>query len=147
VLTAREMFEAVMAEAGRCDAFISVAAVADWRADHVSPVKMKKDDGAPALRLTRNPDILSQVGHLPSPPFCVGFAAETDRIIEHARAKLATKRASMIVANRAQDVLGSDLAQLIVVDAQGELTWPRATKLEQARRLIAEIAARLPKAQ
>jgi phosphopantothenoylcysteine decarboxylase/phosphopantothenate--cysteine ligase len=145
VLTAQEMFEAVMAQAGRCDVFISVAAVADWRADHVSPVKVKKDDGAPTLRLTRNPDILSQVGHLPSAPFCVGFAAETDRIIEHARAKLASKRASMIVANRAQDVLGSDQAELIVVDAQGELTWPRAAKLEQARRLVAEIAARLPK--
>jgi phosphopantothenoylcysteine decarboxylase / phosphopantothenate---cysteine ligase len=145
VVTALQMFEAVMAQAGRCDVFVSVAAVADWRTDQASAVKLKKGDGAPpALRLVPNPDILAQVAGLPSAPFCVGFAAETDQVQANARAKLASKKVALIVANRAQDVLGADEAELMLVDSQRSVSWPRAAKLELARRLVAEIAARLP---
>jgi phosphopantothenoylcysteine decarboxylase / phosphopantothenate---cysteine ligase len=145
VVTARQMFDAVLSRAGTCDAFVSVAAVADWRADHASPVKLKKGDGAPPeLRLVRNPDILAQVARLPGAPLCVGFAAETDEVQANARTKLATKKVALIVANRAQDVLGADEAELLLVDESGAVAWPRAGKLEQARRLVVEIAARLP---
>jgi phosphopantothenoylcysteine decarboxylase/phosphopantothenate--cysteine ligase len=144
VVTAQQMFDAVMLRAGACDAFVSVAAVADWRTDQASPVKLKKGDGAPpALRLVRNPDILAQVAQLPTAPLCVGFAAETDEVQANARAKLAVKKVALIVANRAQDVFGADEAELILIDASGSTTWPRAGKLAQARRLVAEIGARL----
>jgi len=145
VLTAAQMLDAVMAHAGACEVFIAVAAVADWRVDQASPVKLKKGDGAPpALRLVRNPDILAQVASLPSPPYCVGFAAETGEVQANARAKLAAKNVPLIVANLAQDALGSDQAELMLVDERAAVTWPRASKIEQARRLVAEIASRLP---
>ena len=144
VLTAAQMSEAVMARAGQCEVFIAVAAVADWRVDQTSAVKLKKGDGPPTLRLVRNPDILAQVAGLPSPPYCVGFAAETEQVQANARAKLAAKKVPLIVANLAQDALGADHAELMLVDERSAATWPRASKLEQARRLVAEIGARLP---
>jgi len=145
VTTALQMFEAVMAEAGRCDVFVAVAAVADWRPDSPGTEKLKKAAGPPPLiRLVANPDILAQVAGLPSAPFCVGFAAETERVQQHARAKLEAKNIPLIVANRAQEVQGADLAELELIDAHGSTVLPRATKIEQARRLIGAIATRLP---
>jgi phosphopantothenoylcysteine decarboxylase/phosphopantothenate--cysteine ligase len=145
VVTAEQMQQAVMQRAGRADVFVAVAAVADWRVDRESPVKLKKDaSGPPSLRLVPNPDILAQVAALPSAPFCVGFAAETGDVQANARAKLGAKKIPLIVANLAQDALGADQAELVLVDAQSTVTWPRADKLEQARRLVAEIERRLP---
>jgi phosphopantothenoylcysteine decarboxylase/phosphopantothenate--cysteine ligase len=144
VLTAAQMLEAVMTQARQSEVFVSVAAVADWRVDQSSPVKLKKTSAPPALRLVRNPDILAQVASLPSPPYCVGFAAETEQVQDNARAKLAAKKVPLIVANLAQEVLGGDQAELVLVDERSTVTWPRASKLEQARRLVAEIASRLP---
>ena len=145
VLTAEQMRQAVMERAGQADVFISVAAVADWRVDQPSAVKLKKDgSGPPTLRLVPNADILAQVAALPRPPFCVGFAAETDQLQANARAKLDAKKISLIVANRAQDAIGADQAELVLIDERSTVTWPREDKLEQARRLVAEIAARLP---
>jgi phosphopantothenoylcysteine decarboxylase/phosphopantothenate--cysteine ligase len=139
------MLEAVMAQVGQAEVFVAVAAVADWRVDQSSAVKLKKTDSAPpALRMVRNPDILAQVASLPSPPYCVGFAAESEQVGDNARAKLAAKKVPLIVANLAQDVLGSDQAELMLVDERSTVTWPRAGKIDQARRLVAEIAARLP---
>ena len=145
VTSARQMHEAVLARAASSDVFISVAAVADWRPEQPSMAKMKKSaDSEPVqLRFVPNPDILATVAALPSPPLCVGFAAESERLEEHARAKLATKRIALIVANLAQDVLGADDAELMLVEAQSSVTWPRASKIDHARRLIDEIAARL----
>src|SRR6267378_8494535 len=146
VTTAREMQDAVMAHAGSADVFVAVAAVADWRAEQPSPAKLKKSTPAEAvtLRFVPNPDILAAVAALPSPPFCVGFAAESERLAEQARAKLAAKRLPLIVANRAEDAIGADDSELILVDERSSVTLPRADKLEQARRIVAEIAARLP---
>jgi phosphopantothenoylcysteine decarboxylase/phosphopantothenate--cysteine ligase len=146
VTTAREMYDAVMAHAGSADVFVAVAAVADWHAEQPSPAKLKKSTPAEAvtLRFVPNPDILAAVAALPSPPFCVGFAAESERLVEQARAKLAAKRLPLIVANRAQDAIGADDSELILVDERASVTLPRADKLEQARRIVAEIAARLP---
>jgi len=145
VVTAAQMLEAVMAHAAQAEVFVAVAAVADWRVEQASPVKLKKGDGPPpALRLVRNPDILAQVAALPSPPYCVGFAAETGEVQANARAKLAAKKVPLIVANLAQDALGADQAELMLVDERSAVTWPSASKIEQARRLVAQIAARLP---
>ncbi|MEP6609301.1 MAG: phosphopantothenoylcysteine decarboxylase, partial [Burkholderiaceae bacterium] len=75
--------------------------------------------------------------------YCVGFAAESDDVIDNARRKLASKNVPLMVANRAQDALGSDSSELSLIDADGVTTLPTADKRAQARRLIAEIASRL----
>jgi phosphopantothenoylcysteine decarboxylase/phosphopantothenate--cysteine ligase len=95
------------------------------------------------IRFVPNPDILAEVAALPSPPFCVGFAAESEHLVENARAKLAAKKLSLVIANRAQDAIGADDSELILVDERASVTLARASKLEQARRIVAEIAARL----
>lgn len=144
VTTAREMLDAVMRNLP-VDVFISVAAVADWHVTNQSKSKIKKDSAATpsALQFAPNPDILATVASLPSAPYCVGFAAESDDVIDNARRKLASKKVPLMVANRAQDALGSDSSELSLIDANGVTTLPTAEKLVQARRLIAEIASRL----
>lgn len=144
VQTAREMHDAVHA-ALPADVFVSVAAVADWHVVNASASKLKKRAGtaAPALQFATNPDILASVAALAAPPYCVGFAAESDDVVDNARAKLISKKVPLIVANRAQDALGADSSELHLVDARGVTTLPRASKRDQARRLIAAIADRL----
>jgi phosphopantothenoylcysteine decarboxylase/phosphopantothenate--cysteine ligase len=143
VRTAQEMHDAVHA-ALPADVFVAVAAVADWRVSNASASKLKKQSGSlPALQFAPNPDILASVAALAAPPFCVGFAAESENVIENAHAKLASKKVPMVVANRAQDALGADASELHLVEPSGVTTLPQAAKLEQARRLIAVIAERL----
>jgi len=139
------MLEQVLAQADSADVFIAVAAVADWRAADASPVKIKKQPGAepPMLRLANNPDILASVAALPSPPLCVGFAAESERLVENARAKLAAKGVAMMVANQVETALGADAVELVLVEPSGTRTLARAPKLEQARHVVAAIARRL----
>ncbi|MCS6945407.1 MAG: bifunctional phosphopantothenoylcysteine decarboxylase/phosphopantothenate--cysteine ligase CoaBC [Sutterellaceae bacterium] len=145
VRSAQEMADAVLSKVAATDVFVAVAAVADWRVAHVSTTKLKKrpDVPPPALQLAPNPDILASVAALPHPPFCVAFAAETDDVIAHACAKRAAKGVPLLVANRAQDAFGADDSELHLVDARGVTTLPRAAKLVQARRIVAEIAQRL----
>ena len=144
VTTAREMMSAVMDQLPT-DVFISVAAVADWHVSNVSGSKIKKGASTtpPTLQFGSNPDILATVAALPSAPYCVGFAAESDDVIDNARRKLTGKTVQLIVANRAQDVFGSDTSELSLLDADGVTALPTADKIVQARRLITEIAARL----
>jgi phosphopantothenoylcysteine decarboxylase/phosphopantothenate--cysteine ligase len=144
VTTAREMMSAVMAQLP-ADVFISVAAVADWHVANQSAGKIKKASGTtpPALQFASNPDILATVAALPSAPYCVGFAAESDNVIDNARHKLTSKKVPLMVANRAQDVFGADTSELSLIDRNGVTTLPTDAKLAQARRLIAEIASRL----
>ncbi|HQR22572.1 MAG TPA: bifunctional phosphopantothenoylcysteine decarboxylase/phosphopantothenate--cysteine ligase CoaBC [Burkholderiaceae bacterium] len=144
VRTALEMHDAVHAQLP-ADVFIAVAAVADWRVANVSGRKLKKQAGAavPTLEFALNPDILASVAALPRAPFCVGFAAESDDVIENARAKLISKKVPLVVANRAQDTLGADESELHLVESSGVTTLSRADKRDQARRLIAAIAERL----
>ncbi|MDQ3187330.1 MAG: bifunctional phosphopantothenoylcysteine decarboxylase/phosphopantothenate--cysteine ligase CoaBC [Pseudomonadota bacterium] len=144
VTTAREMMDAVMRSLP-ADVFISVAAVADWHVTNQSTSKIKKNDSAtsPTLKFAPNPDILATVAALPTKPYCVGFAAESEDVIDNARRKLTTKKVPLMVANRAQDALGSDTSELSLIDARGVTTLPITDKLSQARRLIAEIASRL----
>jgi phosphopantothenoylcysteine decarboxylase/phosphopantothenate--cysteine ligase len=144
VQTAQQMCDEVFAYVDHAEIFIAVAAVADWRVANVSNTKLKKKSGeAPRLEFAQNPDILARVAALPQAPYCVGFAAESDNVIEHARAKLASKKIPLVVANRAQDALGADESELVLVDAGGATPLPRGAKLMQARRLIAEIARRI----
>ncbi len=139
VTSAQEMQAAVMQEIKPISIFISVAAVADY---HATPAaqKLKKTNADHTLTLSPNPDILAQVAALPKPPFCVGFAAETERVSAQAKAKRIQKNIPLIVANRAQDTLGQDESELILIDAHGSRILPRAQKLLLARQLIAHIA-------
>ena len=144
VETAREMLEASLA-ALPVDAAICVAAVADWRADEVFGVKLKKGkDGPPAIRLVENPDILATIAaHGPKrPKLVVGFAAETSDLEVHARAKLARKGCDWIVANNVADdgIMGGDENEVLLVYPQGTDAWPRISKAEVARRLALRIA-------
>ena len=143
VTTAQEMRDAVMREIKRSAIFISVAAVADYRAAQAAQQKMKKRDTAPTLTLVLNPDILAEVAALPKPPFCVGFAAETEKITAHAKTKRAQKSIPLIVANRVQDAVGQDESELILIGAHGMQTLARAEKLILARTLIEHIASLL----
>jgi phosphopantothenoylcysteine decarboxylase/phosphopantothenate--cysteine ligase len=147
--TAREMHDAVLPLAPRQDVFVATAAVADWRPAALAERKIKKgrDRSAPTFELTENPDILAAVAALPAAgrPWCVGFAAESHDLIRHAREKLEKKRVPMIVANLGPATFGRDDNQLTLVEAGGEQPLPRADKLTLARRLVAEIAVRLPK--
>jgi phosphopantothenoylcysteine decarboxylase/phosphopantothenate--cysteine ligase len=145
VETAREMAQAVEA-ALPCDIFIAAAAVADWRTEADAAQKIKKGaDGAPALKLVENPDILANVCRRENrPPLVVGFAAETENVVAHARAKLAKKGCDLIVANDVGEgtgVMGGSQNTIVLVSAEGEQAWPKLAKDEVARRLIAHIAA------
>jgi len=144
VRTAEEMFEAVKKGARNADVFISVAAVADYRVKNPSARKIKKGNGAPRLELEENPDILAWVAALPKPPFCVGFAAESEDLARNAKAKLAKKKLPLIAANVAQDAIGSDDNAITLYDAKGEHPLGRGPKLELARKLVEHVAGRLP---
>ena len=141
VVSALEMLEAVKNEVPQADIFISVAAVADYRSTHVSKQKIKKTGVGLTLELTPNPDILEYVTDLPRPPFCVGFAAETENLEENASAKRIKKKLPLLAANLAQDAIGSDESALILFDDEGQYPLARAPKIEQAQRLIQHISS------
>jgi len=143
VRTAREMFDAVKKDAKRADVFIAVAAVADYRVKNPSAQKIKKGNGAPRLELEENPDILAWVAALPKPPFCVGFAAESENLAENAKAKLAKKKLPLIAANLAPETMGRDENTITLYDAKGQHPLGRGPKLDLARRLIEHVAQKL----
>ncbi len=140
VTSAAEMFEAVKQHVAVCDIFIGVAAVADYRAAQPMAQKIKKSGGNLTLELVPNPDILSYVAGLKKPPFCVGFAAESENLREHAKAKRAAKKIPLLAANLAQQAIGADDNELILFDDAGEHVLPRADKLTQARALLQHLA-------
>ncbi len=136
VTSAAEMFEAVKQQVGGADIFIAVAAVADYRVAQPSEQKIKKSDASLTLELIPNPDILAYVANLPKPPFCVGFAAESEKLREHATTKRMKKNIPLLAANLAQNAIGSDDNELILFDDTGEHVLPRADKLTLARALL-----------
>ncbi|MCA1978033.1 MAG: bifunctional phosphopantothenoylcysteine decarboxylase/phosphopantothenate--cysteine ligase CoaBC [Thiobacillus sp.] len=142
VETAAEMRAAVLAELPS-DVFIAVAAVADYRPDAAAAHKLKKSEAGLKLDLVPNPDILAEVAARPDAPFCVGFAAETERLAEHAEAKRRRKKLPLLVGNLAQDTLGQDTAELVLFDDAGRHSLPRADKQTQARALIRHLATLL----
>jgi phosphopantothenoylcysteine decarboxylase/phosphopantothenate--cysteine ligase len=149
VETARQMLEAVEASLP-ADIFIAAAAVADWRVGAALVEKLKKGaSGPPTLGLVENPDILATVAsHSQRPRLVVGFAAETEKVIDHAQAKLARKKCDLIVANDvspATGVMGGDANTVHLVSKGGVETWPTLPKAEVAQRLIAQLAALMGK--
>ncbi|MEG8039299.1 bifunctional phosphopantothenoylcysteine decarboxylase/phosphopantothenate--cysteine ligase CoaBC [Sphingomonas sp. LR60] len=142
VQTAEEMSKAV-ADALPADAAVMVAAVADWRVEDIAPQKLKKGEDAPApLRLARNVDILATLAHDPHRPrLLIGFAAETERVLDHAQAKRQRKGADWIVANDVSgDVMGGDANAVHLVTAEGVESWERLPKTAVAERLADRIA-------
>jgi phosphopantothenoylcysteine decarboxylase/phosphopantothenate--cysteine ligase len=144
VETAREMLEAAEA-ALPADAAVCVAAVADWRVEARAQEKMKKTgDKPPALSLIENPDVLARISHHAlRPKLVVGFAAETEQLIEHARAKLRKKGCDWIVANDVSDqsgVIGGEANQIHLVTDKGVESWPLQTKEAVAGALVKRIA-------
>lgn len=141
VTTAREMYDAVMQEVTQHEIFISVAAVADWRVANASDHKIKKEfAGAPDLQFEENPDILASVAALENAPYCVGFAAETDNLIDNARAKLYRKNVPLIVANLVSDAMNQDTNAVVFVERDAATPLAKATKEHIAQALIAKIA-------
>ncbi|MDR3426320.1 bifunctional phosphopantothenoylcysteine decarboxylase/phosphopantothenate--cysteine ligase CoaBC [Silvimonas sp.] len=140
VQSAHEMLDAVEREVAHTDIFISVAAVADYHVVNQSEHKIKKDSPTLTLELAANPDILAQVASRKDAPFCVGFAAESEKLLEHAQAKRKRKHLPLLVANLVQDAMGADDNEVILLDDAGEHRLPRAPKLEVARQLIAHLA-------
>lgn len=150
VETAAQMLSAVETNLP-VDAAVFAAAVADWRVAGAADQKIKKEGrGVPGLSLVENPDILARVARHETlrPRLVVGFAAETETVIEHARAKRIRKGCDWIVANDVSPetgIMGGDLNRVHLIDAEGVEDWPSASKSEVARRLVARIAEALSK--
>jgi phosphopantothenoylcysteine decarboxylase/phosphopantothenate--cysteine ligase len=143
VETAEQMADAVFA-ALPADAAVLVAAVADWRVEP-STTKLKKGAGPPQLRFLPTRDILAELGASPERPrLLIGFAAETEDVIDQAIAKREAKRPDWIVANDVSgDVMGGHRNQVHLVTAKGVEDWPEAGKDEVARHLVARVAEAL----
>lgn len=147
VTSAQEMLAAVERVVAGADIFIATAAVADYRPAQVAGQKIKKLADTLSLELIRNPDIVSAVAARPDRPLVVGFAAETEKVLDHARDKLARKRLDMIACN---DVARSDIGfrsddnALTVLWKEGECVLEKASKPTIARQLVGLIAERLP---
>jgi phosphopantothenoylcysteine decarboxylase/phosphopantothenate--cysteine ligase len=140
VTSAAEMFEAVKQRAADTDIFIAVAAVADYRVAQPNEQKIKKSADKLTLELIPTPDILAYVANLPRPPFCVGFAAESENLREHAASKRKTKNIPLLAANLVQHAVGNDENDLILFDDAGEHVLPHADKLTLARALLQHAA-------
>jgi phosphopantothenoylcysteine decarboxylase/phosphopantothenate--cysteine ligase len=150
VQSARQMLDAVMQSVGGQHIFVGVAAVADWRVDKASDQKIKKDGSgdAPQLQFAENPDILATVAATTSLngwPYCVGFAAESENLIEYGAVKREKKGIPLLVGNIGPQTFGQDENAIVLFDEGGHTVLPRASKLELARQLVSEIAKRLEK--
>ena len=130
--------------------FVSTAAVADWRPAETAEQKIKKDGSGqvPTLSFVENPDILAGIAAgaraRSRQLYCVGFAAESEDLLAHAQAKRERKGVPLLVGNIGPDTFGQDDNALLLVDEAGAVEMPRASKLQLARQLVAEIARRLP---
>ena len=147
VITGEEMHRVTLASAN-CDVFFAVAAVADWTIANRAPQKIKRQEQSGLhLEFRSNPDILLDMAKLAkrtSRPYCVGFAAETDRLGKHSKEKRMRKGIPMIVGNIGPATFGLDTNEILVVDEKGSKNLGRASKLELARKLIAIVGSRLP---
>ena len=145
-ISAEVMYQAVMRQIAEQDVFISVAAVADYKVSNRSCQKLKKEAAGtpPIIELTENPDILASVAKLPKPPFCVGFAAESEHILEYARAKRLRKGVPLLVANDVSVAMGKPTNQIILLDDQQETVLPETDKAEAAQAIVQRLAELLP---
>ena len=146
VKSTAEMANAVFEHVAGCDVFIAAAAAADYTPVDVRKEKIKKSGDNLTLTLKPTIDILATVAARPNAPFCVGFAAESQDVMRLAEEKRRRKKVPLMVANRAQDALGSGENEVTLLDDQGAHSLPKMDKLALARRLVAEIARRYPAA-
>lgn len=153
VQSAEQMLQAVQSQIDHASIFIATAAVADWRPASSADEKIKKDGSGdvPALAFVENPDILATVAQLPRAQngelYCVGFAAESHDLLQHATVKRVRKGVPLLVGNIGPATFGQDDNALLLVDANGYRELPRASKAQLGRQLVAELARRLPGAQ
>jgi phosphopantothenoylcysteine decarboxylase/phosphopantothenate--cysteine ligase len=141
VQSAADMFDAVKKHATQADIFIGVAAVADYRVDQPREHKIKKTDKAQlTLKLLPNPDILAWVAAQTKPPFTVGFAAESQNLETYADEKRRRKKVNLIVANLAQNAIGADDNEVMLLDDSGTHKLARASKETVAKEIVARLA-------
>lgn len=142
VSSADEMLAAVQRLLPHQDVFIAVAAVADYKVRNRSEHKLKKQAGqkVPVIELTENPDILATVAGRPDAPFCVGFAAESEHVLEHARAKRLKKGVPLLVANEVSQAMGKATNQVILLDDEQETVLPQMSKDDTAIAIIERLA-------
>lgn len=142
VSSADEMLAAVQRLLPQQDVFIAVAAVADYKVSNRSEHKLKKQAGqkVPVIELTENPDILATVAGRPDAPFCVGFAAESEHVLEHARAKRVKKGVPLLVANEVSQAMGKATNQVILLDDEQETVLPQMSKDDTATAIIERLA-------
>jgi phosphopantothenoylcysteine decarboxylase/phosphopantothenate--cysteine ligase len=143
VRSTAEMAQAVFDRVADCDIFVAVAAAADYTPARPQAQKIKKSSDSLSVELKPTTDILATVAGRPSPPFCVGFAAESQDVVRLAEEKRKRKRLPLIVANRAQDALGSSQNEVTLLDDAGAHSLPKMEKLALARWLVGEIAQRI----
>jgi phosphopantothenoylcysteine decarboxylase/phosphopantothenate--cysteine ligase len=149
VQSARDMHAAAIAQVEDADIFVATAAVADWRPANAAEQKIKKDGSGevPQLAFVENPDILAEIAHSPRAQagdlFCVGFAAESENLEANAQAKRVRKGVPLLVANIGPATFGRDDNALLLVDDEGVMELPQASKRVLAQQLVAEIARRV----
>ena len=145
IISAQDMFDAVINEVDRSDIFISVAAVADFKVRNPSEHKIKKSQQKLSIEFDETPDILKSVASRKNRPFCVGFAAESQNVEEYARKKRIEKGIPLIAANLVTEALNSDDNSLVLIDEHGTKTLASSSKLEQARQLMMHISGLINK--
>lgn len=143
--TAANMYQTVMENIaslkfGPEDIFIGVAAVADYTPARTATQKIKKNNASLSIDLIKTKDILADVASLPNAPFCVGFAAESENLLEYAEAKRKAKKLPLIVANLVTEAMGSDVNSVTLLDKNGAYPLPLAPKAEVAKLLCQHIA-------
>ncbi len=141
-VSAEAMYRAVMNRIGGQDIFISVAAVADYKVKNSSAQKLKKNPAGapPVIELAENPDILAAVAKLADAPFCVGFAAESENVLEHARAKRLKKGIPMLVANDVATAMGKAVNRITIITETGETAFPETDKNQAAAEIVKKLA-------
>jgi phosphopantothenoylcysteine decarboxylase/phosphopantothenate--cysteine ligase len=147
VITALDMYVASMREAEGCDLFIAAAAVADYRPEHIATQKMKKGESDTlTLTLVKNPDIVASVAARNPKPFTIGFAAESENLLEYARSKLVRKNVDLVIANNISGShigFNSDDNAVTLVDEQSATEISQRSKHQLARELIALFAKKI----
>ena len=143
VESAEDMLDAVMDNISGTNVFIGVAAVADYRPKQLAHEKIKKDDEGLTLSLIKNPDIISEVAKLSKGPFTVGFAAETNSIIENGKQKLLSKKLDLLFANNATQSFNSDSISLTAITSENEFEIATANKNVVAQEILKLISERI----
>jgi len=147
VISADDMLAASLQDIEQCDIFIGVAAVADYRPEHVAEQKIKKSADTMQLTLIKNPDIISTIANLSKRPFTVGFAAETESVEDYGLEKLRRKKLDLLFANDARDTLGSDSITATALFSQGREVFGPASKQVVARKMLELIRQRFDVAE